>query len=144
MNSINYNIDTERSKTPIEDDQTKVQLKDANMTAADSIGEVIFNDLLNELGESIGLKRGTEIPLKKSEKLSATEFPDGEGIAFAESSIKATEKHEYSAHIDTVTAITGTPNNSKMKWSSSSGTATSKALFGSETQCKGVCNFSYF
>ena len=138
MNFIYYNMDAEGSRTPIEEDQIKLQLKEAKVTAAGSIGEVIFNDLLNELGESIGLKRGSEIPLKISEKLSATEFSNGEGIALAESSVNSTEKHEYRAHIDIVTAITGTPNITEMKWSSSNDTATHEALFGSAPQSQGV------
>ncbi|XVE60109.1 hypothetical protein DITRI_Ditri05aG0100800 [Diplodiscus trichospermus] len=130
-NSIYCNMDAERSKTPIEEDQIKLQLKFANLTAANSIGEVILNDLLNELGGSIGLKRGPETPLKKSEKQGATDFFDGEGFAHTESSVEAIEKHECRAQTDIVTAITGTPKIAEMKWSSSSDTATYEALFGS-------------
>ncbi|XVF37209.1 hypothetical protein REPUB_Repub19eG0127000 [Reevesia pubescens] len=134
MNSIIYNMDAEGSRIPLEEDQMKVQFKDANVSAADSMGEVIFNDLLNELGESIGWKRGSEVPLKKSEKLSATEFSDGEGIALTESSIKATEKQEYGAEIDIVTEITATSNITGMKFSSSSDTATCKTPVASAPQ----------
>ncbi|XP_022772481.1 uncharacterized protein LOC111315162 [Durio zibethinus] len=131
MNSIYCNVDAEGSETTIEEDQI---LKDANLTAPDSIGDVIFSALPNEPDENIGLKRGSEIPLKKSEKLSATEFSDGEEIALTESSIKAPGKHEFRAQIDIVNSITGTPNITEIKWSSTSGTATCEALFGSAPQ----------
>ncbi|XP_021283904.1 uncharacterized protein LOC110416280 isoform X2 [Herrania umbratica] len=141
MNSINDNMDAERSRTPTEEDHIKVQLEDANAIAAESIGEIIFNDLLNELGETIGLKRGSETPLKKTEKLSATEFSDGEGISLPEPSAKASEKQDYRAEIDIVTKITGTPNITEIKWSSISDTTTCRTPFGLAPQSQDkLCN----
>lgn len=138
VNSINDNMDAKRSRTPVEEDHIKVQLEDANVIAAESIGEVIFNDLLNELGESIGLKRGSETPLKKTEKLSATEFSDAGAISLPETSTKASEKQDYRAEIDIVTKITGTPNITEIKWSSSSDTTACRTPFGLAPQSQGV------
>ncbi|XP_017981271.1 PREDICTED: uncharacterized protein LOC18592650 isoform X1 [Theobroma cacao] len=141
VNSINDNMDAKRSRTPVEEDHIKVQLEDANVIAAESIGEVIFNDLLNELGESIGLKRGSETPLKKTEKLSATEFSDAGAISLPETSTKASEKQDYRAEIDIVTKITGTPNITEIKWSSSSDTTAFRTPFGLAPQSQDkLCN----
>ncbi|KAE8682290.1 hypothetical protein F3Y22_tig00111272pilonHSYRG00030 [Hibiscus syriacus] len=93
MNSINYNLDAEGISTPVVEDQIKGKLENANMAIADSVEEVIFNDLLNELGESIGLKRGSGTPLKTSEKLSANMLSNGEQIILTESSVKAESKN---------------------------------------------------
>ncbi|XP_039003293.1 uncharacterized protein LOC120129998 [Hibiscus syriacus] len=57
MNSINYNMDAEGINNLVVEDQIKEKLENGNMTISDSVEEVIFNDLLNELGKSIGLKR---------------------------------------------------------------------------------------
>ncbi|KAK8552351.1 hypothetical protein V6N13_120757 [Hibiscus sabdariffa] len=122
-NSINYNIDAEGISTPVVEDQIKGKLKNANMTIADSVEEIIFSDLLNELGENIGFKRGSEIPLKTSEKVIATMFSNGERTVLTESSEKA-EKQEYSTAMDVVAAISGTLNTTEMKCRSSSDTAT--------------------
>ncbi|GMI90794.1 hypothetical protein HRI_002748600 [Hibiscus trionum] len=128
LNSINYNMDAEGISTPVVEDQIKGKLENANMTIADSVEEVIFNDLLNELGESIGLKRGSEIPSKTSEKLCATMLSDGERIILTESSVKA-EKQEHSIAMDAA-AISGTPNTTEMKCRSSSDIATHRTSVG--------------
>ncbi|KAH1065127.1 hypothetical protein J1N35_030114 [Gossypium stocksii] len=110
-------------RTPVAEDQIKGKLENANTIIADSVEEVIFNDLLNELGQSIGLKSESEIPLEMSEQLSATKFSDGQGIILIESSVKA-EKQEHRAHIDVVASITGTPSTTEMRCGSSSDSAT--------------------
>ncbi|KAL4333215.1 hypothetical protein GQ457_07G022340 [Hibiscus cannabinus] len=122
-NSINYNMDAERISTPVAEDQIKGKLKNANMTIADSVEEIIFSDLLNELGENIGLKRGSEIPLKTSEKLIANTFSNGERTVLTESSVKV-EKQEYSTAMDVAAAISGTLNTTEIKCRSSSDTST--------------------
>ncbi|KAG4200921.1 hypothetical protein ERO13_A05G244401v2 [Gossypium hirsutum] len=121
--NINYNMDAEGMRTPVAEDQIKGKLENANTIIADSVEEVIFNDLLNELGQSIGLKSESEIPLEMSEQLSASKFSDGQGIILSESSVK-TEKQEHRAHIDVVASITGTPSTTEMKCRSSSDSAT--------------------
>ncbi|KAE8715307.1 hypothetical protein F3Y22_tig00110177pilonHSYRG00032 [Hibiscus syriacus] len=123
MNSMNYNMNAEGISTPVVEDQIKGKLENANMTVADSVEEVMFNDLLNELGESIGLKRRSETPLKTSEKLSSNMFSNGEQIILTESSVKA-EKQEHRTAVDVAAAISGTPNTKEMKSRSRSDTAT--------------------
>ncbi|TYG69906.1 hypothetical protein ES288_D05G268800v1 [Gossypium darwinii] len=121
--NINYNMDAEGIRTPVAEDQIKGKLENANTIIADSVEEVIFSDLLNELGQSIGLKSESEIPLEISEQLNATKFSNGQGIILIESSVK-TEKQEHRAHIDVVASITGTPSTTEMKCRSSSDSAT--------------------
>ncbi|TYI83020.1 hypothetical protein E1A91_D05G261600v1 [Gossypium mustelinum] len=121
--NINYNMDAEGIRTPVAEDQIKGKLENANTIIADSVEEVIFSDLLNELGQSIGLKSESEIPLEMSERLNATKFSNGQGIILIESSVK-TEKQEHRAHIDVVASITGTPSTTEMKCRSSSDSAT--------------------
>ncbi|KAK8298535.1 hypothetical protein V6Z12_D05G260300 [Gossypium hirsutum] len=121
--NINYNMDAEGIRTPVAEDQIKGKLENANTIIADSVEEVIFSDLLNELGQSIGLKSESEIPLEMSEQLNATKFSNGQGIILIESSVK-TEKQEHRAHIDVVASITGTPSTTEMKCRSSSDSAT--------------------
>ncbi|KAK8642926.1 hypothetical protein V6N13_012250 [Hibiscus sabdariffa] len=141
-NSINYNMDAEGISTPVAEDQIKGKLKNANMTIADSVEEIIFSDLLNELGENIGLKRGSEIPLKTSEKLIATMFFTGERTVLTESSVKA-KKQEYSTAMDVAAAISGTLNTTEMKCRSSSDISTRGTSVGlspqSQVQDK-LCN----
>ncbi|KAG8493809.1 hypothetical protein CXB51_011079 [Gossypium anomalum] len=131
--NINYNMDAEGIRTPVAEDQIKGKLENANTIIADSVEEVIFNDLLNELGQSIGLKGESEIPLEMSEQLSATKFSDGQGIILIESSVK-TEKQEHRAHIDVVASITGTPSITEMKCRTSSDSATHGTPVGLASQ----------
>ncbi|KAK8692145.1 hypothetical protein V6N13_075623 [Hibiscus sabdariffa] len=123
INPINYSMDDEVIRTPVVEDPIEGKLETANMTIVNTVEQVIFNDLLNELGENIVLKRGSEIPLKTSEKVSATMFSNGNGIVLTESSVKA-EKQEYITEIDVAAAMNGTPNTTEIKCRSSSDTAT--------------------
>ncbi|OMO68122.1 hypothetical protein COLO4_29877 [Corchorus olitorius] len=110
IDSINVSMDADESRSTLLKDQIELQLEDANLSAAEPIAEALFSDLLNELGESIGSKRGSEIPFVKTEKLTATELSDGEEISLNERSTEAMEMKENKAEIDIVSDITGTPN----------------------------------
>ncbi|XP_039041694.1 uncharacterized protein LOC120180443 [Hibiscus syriacus] len=136
MNLINYNMDDEGIRNPVVEDRIEGKLENANMTIVNSVEEVIFNDILKELGESIVLKKRSEIPLKTSEKMSATMFSNGEGIILAERSVKA-EKQEYRTEIDVVAATSGTPNTTEIKCRSSSDTATRGTSVGLAPQSQG-------
>ncbi|OMO54860.1 hypothetical protein CCACVL1_27514 [Corchorus capsularis] len=102
IDSINVSMDADGSRSILKD-QIELQLEDANLSAAEPIAEELFSDLLNELGESIGSKRGSEIPFVKIEKLTATDLSDGEEISLNERSTEAMEMKENSD-------ITGTTN----------------------------------
>lgn len=134
--NINYHMDAEGIRTPVAEDQIKGKLENANTIIADKVEEVIFNDLLNELGQSIGLKSESEIPLEISEQLSATKFSDGEGFILTESTVK-TEKQEHRAQIDVVASITGTASTTEMKCRSSSYSATHGTPVGLAPQSQG-------
>ncbi|KAK8677768.1 hypothetical protein V6N13_143291 [Hibiscus sabdariffa] len=135
INPVNYSMDDEGIRTLVVEDQIEGKLESANMTIVNTVEQVIFNDLLNELGESIVLKRGSEIPLKTSEKVSATMFSNGKGIILTESSVKA-EKQEYITEIDVAAAMNGTPNTTVIKCRSSSDIATHRTSVGLTPQCQ--------